>query len=319
MKMFSFKLQEPVEVLNSVKPESQIQQFADRACVACRGVKYRPAGHKFEHALWRCLRCRSIFADVSKSSESVSELYDHYYDGAHFQMPPTVARSLARLVLSFEEVRSTGRFLDIGYGEGGLLGIAQEHKWNCYGLEVSPHALEYGCKQGWTVSSDGEADERFPAGGFDVVTMIELLEHVPDPDRFLKSASRWLRPGGVLYITTPNANSFNSRFLGLEWSVFSPPEHITIWTTRGLSSALKRAGLEVKKVRTEGFNPAEIVARMRTRKGESVEVNRNQAGLALNNALSGSGFRRSLKTGINNCLNLLRTGDSLKVRAVRSQ
>jgi 2-polyprenyl-3-methyl-5-hydroxy-6-metoxy-1,4-benzoquinol methylase len=317
--MSSFKPQEPLETPNSAKPDINVQQIADRACVACRGVEYRSAGHKFEHALWQCLRCRSIFADASKASASVADLYDHYYDGAHFQMPLTVAQSLGNLVLSFEEARCTGRFLDIGYGEGGLLSIAREHKWNCYGLEVSPHALEYGHRQGWTVSSNGEADERFPLEGFDVVTMIELLEHVSDPDHFLKSACRWLRPGGILYITTPNANSFNSRFLGLEWSVFSPPEHITIWTAKGLSFALKRAGLEVKKVRTEGFNPVEIFARMRTRKSEPVEVNRNQAGLALNNALSGSGFRRSLKTGINNCLSLFRTGDSLKVRAVRVQ
>jgi len=269
--------------------------------------------------MWRCLQCDSIFADVSESDESVTDLYDHYYDHAGFQIPPTVAASLEKVVGSFERFRQTGRFLDIGYGEGGLLRIAQKHEWNCYGLEVSPQALEYGQRRGWTVSSNGEADERFAAEGFDVVSMIELIEHVADPNSFLKSAARWLRPGGLLYITTSNAGSLNKRLLGIEWSVFCPPEHITIWTARGLSSALKRAGFDVERVRTEGLNPVELLARMRPQQKDHVEVNRNQAGIALNQALSGSGFRRRLKAGINDCLSLFRAGDSLKVRAVRGR
>src|SRR5262249_55919580 len=144
----------------------------------------------------------------------------------------------------------------------------------------------------------------------------------------LSAALRWLRPGGLLYLTTPNANSLNRRCLGLEWSVFKPPEHITIWSARGLRAALSRAGFQCRRTRTEGFNPCEILSRLRRelallqpggRKGDVEPVDRNQTAFALNQALSNGLFGRGIKRGINGCLSALGIGDSLKVWAVKAQ
>jgi SAM-dependent methyltransferase len=145
--------------------------------------------------------------------------------------------------------------------------------------------------------------------------MIEFLEHVPDPERILKVALDLLRPGGILYLTTPNAQSLNCRLLGLEWSVFSPPDHVTIWTARGLRGALSKAGFKCRRIRTEGLNPCEIMARFR-RKGDSpAAINRQQAAVNLNHAFSRSPFRRAVKRGINRFLSAVRAGDDLKAWA----
>jgi SAM-dependent methyltransferase len=211
----------------------------------------------------------------------------------------------------------TNRWLDVGYGEGGLLSVAEQHGWSCHGVDISPRALAYGRRQGWVVAADTSDDSRFPAGGFDVVTMIELIEHVTEPEEILGSAVRLLRPGGLLYLTTPNANSLNRRVLGLDWSPISPPEHLTIWSAPGLSRALVRTGFVPRKVRTEGLNPSELRARVRAPRPGAPPVSRNEAGLALNEAFSSSPLRRCLKAGINRGLSLLRVGDSLKIWAIR--
>jgi SAM-dependent methyltransferase len=247
------------------------------------------------------------------------EFYDHYYDRARFELPLATAASLERLVQSFAPFRCTGRWLDIGYGEGGLLEIAEQPGWSCYGVEISPQALAYGKQRGWVVAADGEADLCFPLQGFDVITMIEFLEHVLVPAQFLQAAARWLRPGGLLYATTPNAGSLNRRLLGLEWSIFHPPEHITIWTARGLREALAQSGFQTRQIRTEGFNPCEILARWRSRGGRAVMADRNQTALSINRALAHNPWRRALKAGINRGLSALRIGDSLKVWALRSR
>ncbi|MEK6320327.1 MAG: class I SAM-dependent methyltransferase [Acidobacteriota bacterium] len=265
----------------------------------------------------QCSTCRVIFLNVQAGKDSVSELYNHYYERARFELPVAAAASLERLVRSIDPFRKTNRWLDIGYGEGGLLGIAQQHGWNCYGTEVSPQALDYGQQQGWTVTNI-EDDPRFPDGGFDVVTMIEFLEHALAPDQFLLAAARWLRPDGLLYITTPNAESLNRRFLGLQWSIFSPSEHVTIWTASGLSLALNKAGFHARRIRTDGLNPSEIIARYKPRKRTAAPVDRNSAAFALNNAFQSSPLRRALKASINRCLSAFRIGDTLKVWAVRS-
>ena len=286
-------------------------------CPACAESHGRLVGHKEGCALSECIRCSTVFMSAQANGHSVKELYNHYYDQARFELPAAATASLELLAKSFDPFRETGRWMDTGYGEGGLLSIAEQHGWNCYGTDISPRALDYGQQRGWIVSATAGDDPRFPSDGFDIITMIEFLEHVNRPQDFLRSAARWLRPGGLVYITTPNAESLNRRFLGLEWSIFSPPEHMTIWTARGLCSALTEAGFKIHRVRTEGFNPAEIIARFNHRNQTARPVDRNNAGFALNNAFSSSPFRRAIKTGINRCLSTFRLGDTLKVWAVR--
>jgi len=303
--------------LNQSDAISQRALANKRACPACGAGRTRSVGDKRNYELALCMECGSIFTSECPGNGELLDLYDHYYDHACFELPSVITASLERLVGSAEQFRCTGRWLDIGYGEGGLLKIAERYGWDCYGADIAPQALEYGERRGWVVAADAEGDPRFPDEGFDVVTMVEFLEHVGTPDRFLRAASRWLRPGGLLYITTPNAESLNRRFLGLEWSVFSPPEHLTIWTTRGLRYALAKAGFQHQRIRTEGFNPYEILARLRSRDQAPVTVDRNQTALVLNNAFSCSGFRRALKRGINHCLSAVGISDSIKAWALR--
>jgi SAM-dependent methyltransferase len=217
--------------------------------------------------------------------------------------------------VSFQAFRCTGRLIDVGFGEGGLLNAAERHGWSCYGAEVDFRALEYGRRRGWTVTEEAGRDERFPRQGFDIVTMIEFLEHVPDPGRFLSAALQWLRPGGVLYLTTPNAQSLNHRLLGLDWSIYCPPDHITIWTAAGLRSALSNAGFTCRRIRTEGLNPGEVVARLTSKTGDRVTINRQQVAVNLNSAFSRGPFQRALKRGVNRFLSAFRAGDGIKVWA----
>src|SRR5262249_10809678 len=233
------------------------------ACTACQERSHRLSGQKDGYQFIRCLNCGTTFTSCEAEARPLEELYHNYYELAPFEVEPPSAAWLERLAASFEPFRRSGRWLDLGYGEGGLLAAAEKLDWRCYGTEISPRALHYGTLRGWIVSSDADQDPRFPPEGFDVVTMIEVLEHLQDPQAYLTAALQWLRPGGLLYLTSPNANSLNRLFLGLDWSIFKPPEHVTIWTACGLRTALLRAGFLCSRIRTEGFNPCEVLARLR--------------------------------------------------------
>jgi SAM-dependent methyltransferase len=304
--------------LGAANETAGFAELIELACVGCRHIFRQSLGYKRGYEFVECTACGSISTQGLKSTTaSSSDIYDHYYDSASFKTPPVTAVSLTRLAASFERFRDTGRWLDIGYGEGGLLAIAEGRGWSCYGTEIAPQSLEYGGRRGWVVAADAEADRRFPRTGFDIVTMIEFLEHVSEPDRFLKAAAERLRPGGVLYLTTPNALSLNHRLLGLDWSIFAPPDHVIIWTPVGLRSALARNGFQVSEIRTEGLNPCEIKARLGWSGGRQVPINRSQAAVKLNDALSKNAFRRAIKRGINAGLSALRAGDTIKAWAVK--
>jgi SAM-dependent methyltransferase len=266
--------------------------------------------------LYKCQNCGVVFAPSPARAE-IDELYGRYHDHARFVTPPTAAASLERLVRWAERFRHTGRWLDIGYGEGSLLTIATRYGWSGYGTEVSRRALEYGRQQGWAVTTDPARDKRFVRSTFDVVTMIECLEHQSTPLEFLSQATQWLRPEGMLYLTTPNIRSLNGRILGIGWSIVCPPEHIVLWTTNALRRALQSVGLRLVSIRTEGCNPSEMIVRIRLGDDDRPPVNRNRSGIALSEALSRTRIRRVLKAGVNGLLNALAFGDTLKVTAQR--
>jgi len=270
---------------------------------------------RFEYK--ECHKCGVVSTRVAEECPELQSLYDHYYDHGRFEIPTVTVRSLDNLAASFESFKRFGRILDIGFGAGGVLSAAERRGWRCFGTEVSPAALEHGEREGWTVSANPEADSRFVRSGFDVVTLFEVIEHVPEPDLLLGLAARYLRPGGLLYLTTPNAQSINRRVLQLKWSVFSPPEHIVLWTALGLRHALTRAGFCCARFRTEGFNPSEILAQVRQSKSKLGGASRNAAGQQLNEAFSRGRGRRALKTGVNRCLAFFQIGDTLKLWAIR--
>jgi 2-polyprenyl-3-methyl-5-hydroxy-6-metoxy-1,4-benzoquinol methylase len=286
------------------------------SCPACAG-RGQSWATKGGHELRRCLGCSSIYVDPPDDVGS-SEFYQHYHDRATFEAPHHVAAALERIARVAEPFRQTRRWLDMGYGEGTLLEVVAGRGWSCHGTEVSPRVLEHGRGQGWVVAQGTDDAALFPPASFDVVTMVELVEHVPAPTRFLADAARLLRPGGLLYITTPNANSLNRRHLGHSWSVVCPPEHLTLWSPRGLSLAVRRAGFRIESLRAEGLNPAEIVSSFRRSGGTAPPIDRNQAALALGAAMAASRPRRAAKAAINRVLSLLGLGDTLKLTAVRT-
>lgn len=290
-------------------------------CPACLSEKYSNIGEKNGFMVQCCNKCRAIFTEIapenSETNEKVKELYAHYYDAAKFKLRKATEVSLQNYLDSFKRFKQTKNILDIGFGEGGLLSVAEKNGWMCYGTELAPQSLEYGEKRGWVVSEDALSDNRFVNNSFDVVTMIEIIEHLPEPDSFLKFALDMLRPGGLLFLTTPNAQSINKRLLGIDWSMVAPPEHIVIWSPSGMKHTLKRNNLSAKRIRTGGFNPIEILSRLRPRKGEEKSTNRNEVGFALNNYFTSSSWKRMVKLIINHGLSFLSLGDSIKVWAVK--
>ena len=281
-----------------------------RACPACGGPE-RSWASKNKHQLTRCRNCGTVVARREDDAAPSSADYESYHAEATFAPAASTQGSLDALVSDACRYRHQGRWLDFGYGEGSLLQAAQRCGWECAGVEVSPHALAFGRSRGWTVFDPAEALGRLPPGAFDVVTLVEVIEHLPEPARALSCAVGWLRPGGLLFLTTPNADSLNRRVLGPRWSVVCPPEHLTIWSARGLRVVLRRLGLARLRVRTHGLNPVEILASVRW--ATDRPVHRQQAAEALSGAFGRTATRRLFKKVANGTLSLLGIGDTIKV------
>jgi 2-polyprenyl-3-methyl-5-hydroxy-6-metoxy-1,4-benzoquinol methylase len=152
----------------------------------------------------------------------------------------------AQLAAALRSAEPVGRrLIDVGTGMGYLMDEAKRLGFEPSGLDISAYAVDRASERHpdrvvvGTLESAG-----LPDAGFDVVTMTDLLEHVPDPSSLVREANRVLVLGGLLVIVTPDFGSLSRRLLGRRWFQFKW-EHVAYWNRRGLAAFLARHGFEV--------------------------------------------------------------------------
>ncbi|HVF67295.1 MAG TPA: class I SAM-dependent methyltransferase [Pyrinomonadaceae bacterium] len=292
-----------------------------RRCPACGSDAAGGVGEKDRFAMSRCRACGTLYvAELPGAGEL--EDYDSYYGEENLAVPEFINRRLDEIIAGFEPYKHTGRLLDVGCGAGTFMQAARRAAWDAVGVEVSATAAEHNRAKGFEVFNGELADARYPEGRFDVVVLSEVLEHVEEPRAMLGEVLRIMRPGGLLWATTPNGRGFSARALGLKWSAVSPPEHLHLFSRGAVESLLVGVGFVRARVVTEGFNPFEIVGALRGRPAPSVHAASNarvQSAYELNAFLTEGGARRAVKGFANGVLRLCRLGDSLKIRAEKKE
>lgn len=135
-----------------------------------------------------------------------------------------------------------GTLLDLGCGNGDFLQRAKTSGWNVVGVDPDPKAVARGVKLGLNVCQGGI--EQFDAEKevFDVITLSHVIEHVHDPVTVLKAAYRLLKPGGQIWIETPNIDSLGHHCYMKNWRGIESPRHLVLFNQHSLKNALFVAG-----------------------------------------------------------------------------
>jgi 2-polyprenyl-3-methyl-5-hydroxy-6-metoxy-1,4-benzoquinol methylase len=134
--------------------------------------------------------------------------------------------------------------LDVGCGDGLLLELARRRGVAAQGSELSDAlARLVRGRLGGDAIVDTPLDE-LPAGRYDAVTLVNVLEHVHEPGAMLRTAARLLRPGGMLAVHVPNFGGLPARLRGASWHQIEPLSHLYYFTHRTLAALLRRHGLE---------------------------------------------------------------------------
>lgn len=204
--------------------------FTLRSCAACR----------FGYISDPWVDYDAIYSRDYYAGRGADPLVDYEFELEHPDR--TVRRleweGLVRAVNALVSPQPGMRWLDFGCGNGGLVRYARERGIAAVGIDegwIADRARE----RGIPIMGRNELDEQ--AGSFDVVTAVEVLEHVIDPVQELRRVRALLRPGGLFLATTGNARPFRERLE--RWRYVVPEIHISFFEPETLALAMEQAGL----------------------------------------------------------------------------
>jgi 2-polyprenyl-3-methyl-5-hydroxy-6-metoxy-1,4-benzoquinol methylase len=207
--------------------------------------------------LRECQTCGSTFFVPEPAPESLNK----FYSVGGYDFNPNSQNARARKIAKkFLLGQPKGRFLDVGCATGFLLAaIRNETGWDVHGVELSDKAADFAretLKLNCVLNKALE-DASYPDAFFDVVHVSEVLEHVPNPQAFLKECRRVLKPGGLFFLSLPNGLADRQGLLDF-WRLYRKPPghgsgHIYFFSPDGLEAMFRATGFRVLETKTYAF------------------------------------------------------------------
>lgn len=227
-----------------------------KVCMACRviarpEVLYSVAGFP----IVRCSSC-GLGETLTSSDFDPAAIYtDAYFQGGRPDGYADYQGSHEYLAAEFRHVlrdiaaagATEGRLLEIGCAYGFLLEEAR-NAFRVSGIELAEDAVAACRARGLDVVRS--ADELFYSerGPFDVVVMLDVIEHLSAPDDLLRDLERHTRPGGLLVISTGDFGSLLARVMGRRWRLMTPPQHLWFFTADAIFRLLAAHGFRLVRL-----------------------------------------------------------------------
>lgn len=211
-------------------------------CPLCGEEATASARH---HPLVTCKKCQLVRDPAIASSGVLATMEADWFgeETCHVPRDPVTRlldRANARRTMRRAKIAAGERVLDVGVGTGGTLTHLAEHGVNIEGCDISilvaRHAEQRSRRKVWSCPV---ADVR---DAFDTIIASHVLEHQPEPIKFLRDIGEKLRPNGKLLLAVPNMASLDAK--SERWISYQP-YHLLYFTPRTIRAAAKAAGFEV--------------------------------------------------------------------------
>jgi SAM-dependent methyltransferase len=242
----------------SVREESRLIP-----CALCGGERFRFHFSCDGFSYVRCGRCGLVQMNPQPLKKAVLRRYQEGHGEAYLAYELANEPAFLRLQeLALEDAgfpaleaalktRGTPKALDSGCAAGALLELLRSRGWETTGVEISPAADYARRKRGLDVRSLPLEENRFPENHFDLVWASHLIEHLAEPQVFVREAYRICAPGGHFFVTTPNIAGFQARLFRDRWrsAIF---DHLYLFSIKTLSRLLRDNGFSPERVLTWG-------------------------------------------------------------------
>lgn len=225
------------------------------ACPLCESNSaFKLAYHKAGIPIYRCRDCGAGKAEPEEFDAAA------YYDSSYFNGGRSDGYSdyvQARDVLHAQFRQdisllkklgaSDGHLVELGCAYGYFLDEAKASSYRVSGIELCEDAVQNCNARGLDDVHHGEVSKaalsRF--SNADIVVLLDVIEHLPDPVASLDAAAETLKPGGLLLMTTGDFSSMVAKATGSNWRLMTPPQHLWFFTPKSLQALCNRLGLDL--------------------------------------------------------------------------
>ena len=206
-------------------------------------------GEKF--TVRRCTQCGLA------QTEPVPASMDRFYPSRYRQYGGATLTALKALYAFrvrgwMRHLPECGRALEIGCGDGWMLGALRDRGWRVFGSERSAEGARTAAVANHIPMFVGDPNALAPSC-FNLVILFQALEHLADPLEAIKGGARLLQSGGTMVVAVPNAASWQARTFGRSWFHLDVPRHLQHFSPDALGRLFQKAGLRV--VRTRVISP----------------------------------------------------------------
>ena len=223
------------------------------ACPACaREAVHRKLYSKNSCDILQCSAC-GLGRATCEDFDFHKYYTEGYFSGAHPDgyadyrgSEPVLRREFARTVQFIRGLRDGGRLLEIGCAFGFFLEEARGF-YEVAGIEIADAAVAFCQGRGLAVINAVAEESTLRAlGMFDVIVLLDVVEHLPDPRSTLALCRRHLNPGGIIVISTGDFASVYARLAGRKWRLMTPPQHLWFFTPESMRRLSHSLGLQLQ-------------------------------------------------------------------------
>jgi 2-polyprenyl-3-methyl-5-hydroxy-6-metoxy-1,4-benzoquinol methylase len=224
-------------------------------CPVCDSPDRRHMVTAFGFGFDECLGCRHLYCTAVFSPETFEEIYSHYVfaDPDPDSFAPRVENVSAPKVAFVKSVigKASGKWVDVGCGFGDLLYAARAEGWDILGLDSSSRAVEVCSKMGIPVERTFIECESVPKHfeNASVVSLINVMEHLPDPLPVFSNLVAALPTGAHVAIEVPRSPSMTVYSImshpQLAARHLTPPYHLRLYSDASMRLTLERCGLKL--------------------------------------------------------------------------
>lgn len=220
-------------------------------CPVCGGTQFTELFRKHGEPFSQCHGCKLVMINPRPVYDEVLQTYDADYSRAYAMKTDSKRRRAARVVRRLRRMQATGRWIDVGCSAGFIVEAAARAGYDAYGIDVEHWGIEHATNTLGlrNVHQGFLEDQKFPDSFFNVITSYEVIEHVPDLNRFVAELKRLLAPNGVLEISTPDIGHWRTPRKLESWNAILPSEHLYYFSLDTLSPLMKKHGLVITKQR----------------------------------------------------------------------